>query len=281
MNPDCLELLVSGELTVLGRIASASNLTVACEVTDGDRVQRCVYKPIRGEQPLWDFPDGTLAGREVASYLISDALGWDLIPETVLRETGPVDVDLGPGMVQRWIEQPDPDHADAEDLRSDGGLDPVDIVPEGAVPDGYHGVLHAYDHRGDAVVLVHEDTERLRRLAVLDAVLNNADRKGGHILVDGDGRLWGIDHGICLHAENKLRTILWGWAGTPIPAADAADLASLVATLDDCDSAVRIRLSTLITDDEIAALRRRARVLADDGVMPLPPEARAIPWPPF
>ncbi|MBM7369518.1 SCO1664 family protein [Gordonia hydrophobica] len=282
MNTDCLELLVSGELTALGRIASASNLTVACEVTAGDRVQRCVYKPVRGEEPLWDFPDGTLAGREVASYLISDALGWNLIPETVLRETGPVDVDLGPGMVQRWIEQPDrTDSALAPNGGAAAALDPVDIVPEGAVPDGYCGVLHAYDHRGDAVILVHEDSERLRRLATLDAVLNNADRKGGHVLVDEDGRLWGIDHGICLHADNKLRTILWGWAGSPVPADDAADLASLVRDLDQRDSSLRVRLSTLITDDEIAALRRRAAVLADDGVMPLPPEARAIPWPPF
>ncbi|WP_082399901.1 SCO1664 family protein [Gordonia phthalatica] len=261
-------------MTVLGRIASASNLTVACEVTDGDRTERCVYKPVRGEQPLWDFPDGTLAGREVASYLVSDALGWDLIPETVLRETGPTDVDLGAGMVQRWIH---------EAGRTDESTprDPVDLVPDGAVPDGYRAILHAYDHRGDPVVLIHEDSERLRRLAVLDAVLNNADRKGGHILVDEDGRLWGIDHGICLHSENKLRTILWGWAGTPIPATDAADLAALVGLLDDSGSSLRARLAALITDDEVAALRRRAAVLADDGVMPLPPEARAIPWPPF
>lgn len=282
MSSDRLELLVTGRLTALGRIASASNLTVACEVTDGERTEQCVYKPIRGEEPLWDFPDGTLAGREVASYLVSEELGWGLIPETVLRETGPDDVDLGPGMVQRWIHQrendrPDPGHPG----RDPDALDPVDVVPEGAVPPGYRGVLSAYGPRGDAVVLVHSDTDRLRRLAVLDVVLNNADRKGGHILVDVDGRLFGIDHGICLHAHDKLRTILWGWAGGEVPEAEAADLARLVKILDDETSTLRVRLSTLITDEEIAALGRRAAHLAHDGAMPMPPEARAIPWPPF
>ncbi|GAA2387276.1 MULTISPECIES: SCO1664 family protein [Gordonia] len=272
MNADCLELLATGELTVLGRIASASNLTVACAVSDGRTAMRCVYKPVRGEEPLWDFPDGTLAGREVASYLISDALGWDLIPETVLREDGPTDIDLGAGMVQRWIEQPPSD---------DGRLDPVDLVPAGEVPEGYRGVLNAYDHRGDEVILVHSVEDRLRRLAVLDAVLNNADRKGGHILTDGDGRLYGIDHGICLHSENKLRTILWGWAGTPVPPGERADLARLSGVLEDVDSVLHVRLSTLITPEEIAALLRRAKSLADVGVMPLPPHSRAIPWPPF
>ncbi|NLG47052.1 SCO1664 family protein [Gordonia sp. (in: high G+C Gram-positive bacteria)] len=277
MSGDCLDLLVNGRLTVLGRIASASNLTVACEVTDGERTEQCVYKPIRGEEPLWDFPDGTLAGREVASYLVSEELGWGLIPETGLRATGPDDIDLGPGMVQRWIHQREDGRSDREDQE----LDPVDVVPEGAVPAGYRGVLHAYDPRGDAVVLVHADTDRLRRLAVLDVVLNNADRKGGHILVDTDGRLFGIDHGICLHADDKLRTILWGWAGGEVPAAEAADLARLVTVLDDENAALRVRLSSLITTSEIDALRRRAARLADDGGMPLPPEARAIPWPPF
>lgn len=277
MNAEWVDLLVSGEMTVLGRIASASNLTVACEVTDGAQTRRCVYKPIRGEQPLWDFPDGTLAGREVASFLVSDALGWDLIPETVLRDTGPIDVDLGPGMVQRWIHE----GQTADDLTAGGLHDPVDVIPDGAVPDGYRAILHAFDHRGDPVVLIHENSERLRRLAVLDAVLNNADRKGGHILVDESGHLWGIDHGICLHAERKLRTILWGWAGTPIPAVDAADLAALAGALDDRDHPLRVRLGALITDDETTALRRRVGALAEDGVMPLPPETHAIPWPPF
>ena len=274
MNAEWVDLLVSGEMTVLGRIASASNLTLACEVTDGDLTRRCVYKPVRGEQPLWDFPDGTLAGREVASYLVSDALGWGLIPETVLRESGPTEIDLGPGMVQRWIEQPDRS-AEAP------AHNPVDVVPEDAIPDGYRPILHAYDERGDSVVLIHEDDEALRRLAVLDVVLNNADRKGGHILVDDAGRLWGIDHGICLHQEPKSRTILWGWAGAKVPAADLADLAALGEQLDDPDSPLRVRLDTLITAAEVAALRRRTTVLLDDGVMPHPPESRAIPWPPF
>lgn len=281
MNADSVDLLTCGELKILGRITSASNLTVACEVSGdvaGEAVtMRCVYKPIRGEEPLWDFPDGTLAGREVASYLISDALGWDLIPETVLRLSGPTEVDLGPGMVQRWIHGPGEQDSEP-DTRT---LDAVDVVPGNSVPAGYRGVLSAYDHRGDEVLLVHRDSDDLRRLAVLDAVLNNADRKGGHILADDDGRLYGIDHGICLHEENKLRTILWGWAGTPVPAAEAADLRRLATELDEVNGTLRQRLSTLITEAEIEALRRRVTVLGDDGVMPLPPSDRAIPWPPF
>ncbi|MGB3303125.1 MAG: SCO1664 family protein [Gordonia sp. (in: high G+C Gram-positive bacteria)] len=272
MSVPILNLLTSGELTVLGRISTASNLTVACDVSDGDTTMRCVYKPIRGEEPLWDFPEGTLAGREVASYLVSEALGWQLIPETAMRPEGPADIDLGPGMVQRWIHEPE---------SSDETLDTVDVVPGNTVPAGYCGVLSAYDHRGDEVLLVHRDSDDLRRLAVLDAVLNNADRKGGHILTADDGRLYGIDHGICLHRENKLRTILWGWAGQRVPTAEAADLRRLAGELDDDTSEIHQRLSELISGDEIAALSRRAKVLGDDGVMPLPPGNRAIPWPPF
>ncbi|MGB3695994.1 MAG: SCO1664 family protein [Gordonia sp. (in: high G+C Gram-positive bacteria)] len=285
MNADCLDLLATGELTVLGAIGSASNLTVACEVSDGAVTMRCVYKPVRGEEPLWDFPDGTLAGREVASYLISDALGWDLIPDTVLRADGPADVDLGPGMVQRWITA-HPDDGDGDDGPGDDGtgderIEAVDIVPAGAVPPGYCRVLNAYDQRGNHVVLVHENSDRLRRLAVLDVILNNADRKGGHILVDRDRRLYGIDHGICLHRERKLRTVLWGWARTPVPESDIADLRRLGTALDDPRGPLVTRLSALITEAEIDALARRVATLVGDPIMPAPPADRAIPWPPF
>ncbi|MCF8610615.1 SCO1664 family protein [Gordonia sp. HY285] len=271
MNSDVLEVLAGGDLTVLGRVPTASNLALACRVSDGDAEFMCVYKPIRGEAPLWDFPDGHLAGREVATYLISDALGWDLVPETVLRDDGPADADLGPGMVQRWIHVPD----------EPSGPDPVDLAPLDEIADDQMPVLHAYDEDGRLVALVHADRPDLLRLAVFDVVINNADRKGGHILVDGDGHLYGIDHGICLHAENKLRTVLWGWAGRPLPAESSDDLCRLAKRLADPDDVLTVRLRGLITDEEIAAVRRRARVLGDDGVLPMPPSERAIPWPPF
>ncbi|GEE02827.1 phosphatidylinositol kinase [Gordonia spumicola] len=263
-----IELLTSGELTLLGRVPTASNLTLACAL-DGDTM--CVYKPVRGEAPLWDFPDGTLAGREVACFLISEALGWGIVPETVLRDDGPPEADLGPGMLQRWIHSPD----------EPAGPDPVDLVPVDAVTDDVFAILRAYDEDGSVVALVHSDTAELRRLAVFDVVVNNADRKGGHILVDDDGRLYGIDHGVCLHADDKLRTVLWGWSGTDVPDDLVPDLARLAERLADVDDPLTAGLRTLITDAEVAALAARTRRLADGGPMPSPPGERAIPWPPF
>nr|WP_221247449.1 SCO1664 family protein [Gordonia humi] len=266
-----MKVLAGGDLTLLGRVPTASNLTLACRVRDGDDEFVCVYKPIRGEAPLWDFPDGDLAGREVAAYLVSDALGWDLVPETVLRDDGPPDADLGPGMVQRWIHEPD----------EPTGADPVELVPVDELTDDRLAILRAYDEEGHLVALVHADSPQLWRMAVFDALVNNADRKAGHILVDADGIVYGIDHGICLHTENKLRTILWGWAGRPVPEDLTSDLRRLADRLADPDDTLTVRLAALITSDEIAALARRARLLGDDGVMPFPPSERAIPWPPF
>ncbi|TSE01668.1 SCO1664 family protein [Skermania sp. ID1734] len=260
-------LLRTGRLEVIGRISSASNVTLVCEsVSDGDCL-RCVYKPIRGERPLWDFPDGTLAGREVASYAISDALGWDVIPETILRD-GP----YGAGMVQRWIDTVD-NHTEAGNR-----MDLVDLCPPAAVPEGFIAVLRAYDGAGDEVALVHADDPRLQRMAVLDVLLNNADRKGGHALEGLDGQVYGVDHGICLHSEHKLRTVLWGWAGDPVPDGLMSDIAALPAKI-----AGRLgeRLSRYITDAEIDALTRRANRLVDHPVMPRPRTARPIPWPAF
>lgn len=157
------------ELTVIGRIRSASNATFLCEVqnTSGEGVH-CVYKPVRGEQPLWDFPDGTLAGREVATYLISAELGWNVVPYTVFRD-GPA----GVGMVQQWIHEPE---------LAEGALDLVDICLPEAIPSGYLPILRALDADGAEIVLVHADDSLLRRMAVFDTLVNNADRKGGHIL---------------------------------------------------------------------------------------------------
>lgn len=250
----------TADLEVVGQVTTASNVTLVC-AADGVRV---VYKPVRGERPLWDFPDGTLAGREVASYQVSEALGWGLIPETILRD-GPV----GPGMVQRWIDSVEP---------ADGRPDLVDLCAIGAVPDGFREVLRALDGSGRPVSLIHADDPRLRRMAVLDVLLNNADRKGGHALDGVDGRVYGVDHGICLHSEPKLRTVLWGWAGEPVEDELLTDITLFVKALP---GELGDRLAELITDAEIDALETRARELLDDPVLPLPNSSRPIPWPAF
>ncbi|WP_433603031.1 SCO1664 family protein [Nocardia sp. CA-135953] len=253
----------TAELTVIGRVTTASNVTLVCD-TDGVRV---VYKPVRGERPLWDFPDGTLAGREVASYRVSDALGWGVIPETILRD-GP----YGPGMVQRWVESVD-NHTDQGNR-----LDLVDLVELGAVPDGFCEVLRAEDPAGNEVSLIHADDPRLQRMAVLDVLLNNADRKGGHALEGVDGQVYGVDHGICLHTEHKLRTVLWGWAGEPICDGLMADIATFAEVLP---GSVADDLAPHLTDAEIQALADRTQELLDNPVMPVPRTSLPIPWPAF
>ncbi|MGC0364189.1 putative repeat protein (TIGR03843 family) [Rhodococcus sp. 27YEA15] len=261
------DVLLDGELTVIGQITTASNATLVCDATIGDDSMRVVYKPVRGEQPLWDFPDGTLAGREVASYRISEALGWGVIPRTVWRD-GP----FGPGMVQRFIE--------TVDRRSDdlGGLDVVDLCSPDNVPVGWFEILQAYDSEGQPVSLIHADDPRLQRMAVLDVVINNADRKGGHALEGVDGSVYGVDHGICLHSDNKLRTVLWGWAGQQIPAPLVVDVAEFVTTVS---GRLGDELSELITDEEVASLAARAAAVAQTPVMPFPSGHRTIPWPAF
>lgn len=266
---DGLQSMTVGELTVVGRVVTASNATLVCDAADaaGGEPVRCVYKPIRGEVPLWDFPDGTLAGREVASFEISDALGWDVVPPTVLRD-GP----FGPGMVQRWIDTPEP-HGDRGDR-----VDLIDICRPDLVPSGWIPVLQAYDGEGEEVALIHADDPRLQRMAVLDVLLNNADRKGGHALEGLDGYVYGVDHGICLHSEDKLRTVLWGWAGTTVDDALMADVVTFVDTFAD---AVEPRIRGQITEAEVDALLARACALVADPVMPEPRSSRPIPWPAF
>lgn len=266
------EVLQRGELTVIGRIRSASNATFLCEADlDGTQVH-CVYKPVVGEAPLWDFPDGTLAGREYGAYLVSAALGWDIVPQTIIRD-GPA----GVGMVQIWVDQPG-DETD-ENSGSPAGPDLVDLLPAGKVPPGYLPILQAYDYAGDEVTLVHADDSRLRRMAVFDVLINNADRKGGHILAGVDGRVYGVDHGVSLHAEDKLRTVLWGWAGKPVD----DDTLEVVTRLGDQlrDGDLRDRLRPHITAREIKALHARIVDLLDNPVMPTPDRRRPIPWPAF
>jgi uncharacterized repeat protein (TIGR03843 family) len=249
--------LLTGELTLHGRVLPASNATFVGEV-DGVRV---VYKPVAGERPLWDFPDGTLAGREVASYAVSEALGWNVVPHTFLRD-GP----HGLGMVQRWQE---PDDTQAA----------VDLVPEGRVPTGWLHVFDGVDEHDRGVALVHEDTEPVRRMAVFDALVNNADRKGGHVLAMTDGHRYGVDHGVTFHVENKLRTVLWGWMGEQLT---TPELEAVERVRDDASGDLGERLTGLVTSREVAALVGRCERLLRRRTMPEPGGAwPVIPWPPF
>ncbi len=248
----------TGELTLHGRVLPASNATFVGEI-DGVRV---VYKPIAGERPLWDFPDGTLAAREVAAYVVSEALGWDIVPPTILGD-GP----HGPGMVQLWRDE-------VEDQS------PVDIVGESEVPAGFRHVFDGLDAHDRPVSLVHEDSVELRRMALFDVVVNNADRKGGHVLPMADGHRHGVDHGLTFHVENKLRTVLWGFVGDPVSDDEAEGLRRLSAALD---GDLGTTLAGLLASDELATTTRRLHRLLDRGVFPAPASSAypVIPWPPF
>ena len=256
------DLLTHGELTVRGRIREASNAALYCTISHDGREASCIYKPVAGERPLWDFPDGNLARREVAAYEVSEATGWGLVPPTVLRE-GP----YGEGMVQLWIEV----SPEAELLALVDGEEPEA---------GWKAIGFAEVGDGQTALLVHADDERLRRLAVLDAVINNADRKGGHLLPTADGRLYAIDHGVTFNTENKLRTLLWGWAGEPLEP-EAVDVLKALQESLGAEGALATRLSGLITPAELDATRARVAVLLETGKHPEPSgEWPAIPWPP-
>lgn len=260
-------LLADGELTVRGQIREASNAVLYCTVERDGRTVSAVYKPVAGERPLWDFPDGTLAQREVAAYEISRATGWDLIPATVLRD-GP----YGTGMVQEWIEPPEEDGDEVPELLA--------LVEDEEPGPGWKAVGYADIGGGRTALLVHADHPWLRRLAVLDAVINNGDRKGGHLLPGAGGRLFAIDHGVTFNAEDKLRTLLWGWAGEPLTEEALEVLGGLREALAD-GAPLAARLAELITDAEIAALRERVAQLLRTGRHPEPGgEWPAIPWPP-
>ncbi|GAA1938440.1 SCO1664 family protein [Amycolatopsis minnesotensis] len=254
------ELVERGSLEVEGRLVDASNVTLFCVIELDGVAANAVYKPVAGERPLWDFPDGTLAGREVATYLLSDGSGLGAVPPTVLRD-GP----FGPGMVQLWIETTD------DDL--------VDVRAPEELPDGWRVVLHAHDRMGEPAVLAHADRPEMRSLALLDIIANNTDRKGGHVLGGVDGRVYGVDHGICLHTDPKLRTVLWGWIGEPIGDEATEKLRELPAKLDgDLGEQLKPHLIGL----EIGAIRERAEQLLAAGVFPEPADDwRAVPWPLF
>ncbi|MEU7035946.1 SCO1664 family protein [Streptomyces sp. NPDC046237] len=261
-NRAVVDLLTKGELTVRGQVREASNAVLVCSVTHDGVDADCVYKPVAGEQPLWDFPDGTLAQREVAAYELSEATGWGLVPPTVLRD-GP----YGEGMVQLWIE-------------ADPGASLLALTEDEQVGEGWKAVGPAQLGEDRTALLVHADSPELRRLAVLDAVINNGDRKGGHLLPAPDGRLYGIDHGVTFHVDDKLRTLLWGWAGEELPAETAAVLARLDGSLAP-GAPLATRLAELLTAAEVDALRRRVTTLRTTGRHPEPSgQWPAIPWPP-
>jgi len=227
-----LAWLTEGEIELLGRIPWASNATMLAEIRHQELSGLAVYKPERGERPLWDFPGGTLYRREVAAYRVSEWLGWSLVPLTVARE-GP----FGIGSLQLW----------------------VDADPE----------VTAFD-------LLADCHPALPRIAAFDVVVNNADRKAGHCLRDGDGRVWAIDHGVCFHAEPKLRTVLWDLADQRLDAAVVADLERLAVA---ADGELRATLEDLLEPDERAALAARAGALAKAGKLPRPGSGRSYPWP--
>jgi len=230
-------LLQDGEITLQGLFRWGSNYTFLVNTRLGDQEVRAVYKPIRGEQPLWDFPSDTLAKREVAAYEVSEALGWDFVPLTVLRSEGP----HGPGSIQLYV-QGDPD-----------------------------------DH-----YFSFSETEKkgLGRVAAFDVLLNNADRKGGHVIKDERGKVWLIDHGLSFHTDPKLRTVLWDLAGSALEKDIVADLKRFRKALEG-DKQLIEQLNGLLSPREIRALQHRTTRLIENPCHPYPGAGRSYPWPPI
>lgn len=240
----------AGDWHVVGQLSEASNATFLVEIHG----RRHVYKPVRGERPLWDFPEGTLGRREVAAYEVSRLLGWDLVPKTRWATDGP----FGAGSLQDWVEAT--------------GL-PVSVFPGEEVPEGWLPVISAVDEEDRPLEVAHRDTDDLRRMAMFDLLVNNADRKGSHIFELADGSIKGIDQGLCFHDEPKLRTVLWGFVGQPLPDLLCSDLAAAADRLPDA--------MTGLGDGEIAAVLGRAGRLLEDRLFPPPAGGPVIPWPPI
>ena len=225
--------LISAPLAVTGRLIDASNATLYAEAKIGEVDVACIYKPVAGERPLWDFPDGTLANREYAAYLISEISGLHVVPLTVLRD-GP----FGFGAVQQWIN---------------------------------------IDESIDLALFFREDNPALRKIALFDAIVNNTDRKIGHLLPLSNEVVLGCDHGVTFHSEDKLRTVLWQWSGDKFTGEEIALLDNLLAKI-----VANAELKELITESEIAALKDRINSLISAGTFPTPSdEWPSIPWPPF
>jgi uncharacterized repeat protein (TIGR03843 family) len=229
-------LLRHGDVDVLGRMPWSSNATFLVNLSAGDDELLAVYKPQRGERPLWDFPRGTLALREVAAYEISEALGWQIVPDTVLRD-GPA----GSGMMQRFVEHDPEQH--------------------------YFTLYESYP-------------DEFRRMAAFDIVINNTDRKGGHCMIDRDGRIWGVDHGVSFHAQWKVRTVIWDFANDPLGAPMCEALSRVVGELTNRHGGLSVRLRELLDRFEIDAVRARVEHLLARGALPeADPGYHAYPWP--
>ena len=266
------DALRTAELRIEGMLPDASNATLRCIVDSGGRDVRCVYKPVRGERPLWDFRTGTLGRREVATVALAEAIGWQLVPPTVWRDDGP----LGPGMCQLWVD------ADEERMRGIVEVFVAADLVDGSLPAGWREVVRGRDGDGREVVVGHQDSEALQRFALLDAVANNADRKGGHLIADANGRVWGIDHGVTFNADPKLRTVLWGWAGEEVTDAHLIALTHARDLLADPPRDLATALAAALDDDERAALRARIDRLLAEGRFPRPSDDwPALPWPLF
>ncbi len=231
-----LEVLADGEIHLSGQFVWGSNYTYLAEVTGGGTKLAAVYKPSHGERPLWDFPSGSLAAREVAAFVTSLALGWEMVPPTVLRAEAPA----GPGSLQLFVETD---------------------------PETHYFTLSE-----------EEKDRRLRPVALFDLLINNADRKGGHILLGPDGRLWLIDHGVTFHHQNKLRTVVWDFAGEPIPERLLSDVERFRERLSG-DSGLQAEYGRLLTSIEFEAMKSRADRVLSDRCFPEPGPGRAYPWP--
>lgn len=229
-----LDLLSTGEIEVQGRLVDASNATLFVSIRNGAEEMKAIYKPVAGERPLWDFPDGNLAQRERAAYLVSELMEIHCVPPTILRD-GP----FGIGMVQEWID---------------------------------------IDENIDLEEFFRLEDPRLREVALFDAVINNTDRKIGHLIPDSDGHLYVCDHGVTFHEDDKLRTVLWQWAGQPLSAEELQTLQSLLQSVRKDSPELR----ELITEFEFEALASRIERLLTEGKFPEPREDWPhIPWPPF
>jgi hypothetical protein len=219
-----------------GMLRCSSNYTFLVSVGDEELKTMAVYKPQRGERPLWDFPDGTLCHRETAAFVMSNALSWQIVPPTVLR-SGP----RGIGSLQLYIQN----------------------NPE----INYFSLDETY-------------VDQLQRIAAFDYVINNADRKGGHVLLGSDGHLWGIDHGIGFHAAPKLRTVIWDFAGKPIPDDLLSDIQRVYSEIEEVNSALRCEFDKLLADAEVNALLARMRRILQRREYPRPGPGPNYPWPP-
>lgn len=265
---DVLDLLTFGELELQGQLTEASNLALLGRVSLDGVDAAVMYKPVDGERPLWDFPNAVLADREAAAFAVSAAAGWGLVPPTVLRD-GPA----GDGSVQLWIGDPQctPDISAL-----------IDIVAPSELAPGWLPVFSGRTAERYAVVVAHADRPDLQAAALLDAVINNGDRKGSHLVLDERGGLWGFDHGVSFHPEPKLRTVLWGWAGEPIPEAEIDRLERLATWLADPSTALHQTLARVLPRPEMRALVRRVDTLLRRGRFPRPSgDWPAVPWPPL